>query len=98
MGSAIISQGLTTIKPTAYLEGKPKGDSSMLLKRNEVITRITKRFLKVNDSGIKLDCLKTRSMPVPSSRMSYRVIGHMKNSTKQVLRFVENPILQQRSN
>jgi hypothetical protein len=51
---------------------KSGGDNSMLSKEDKFITRINKRSFKVNSIGIKLDCLKVRNMPAPSSRMSYR--------------------------
>ena len=62
-----------TLKLIAYLKGKSGGDNSMLLKGNEIVTRSIKRFPKVNDIGIKLDCLKARSTLVPSSQISYEL-------------------------
>ena len=71
MSSVIVSLGSKTIKPTAYLNMKIGGDNSMLIKGNEIVTQTIKRLSKVNNIGIRLDCLKIRNMPVPSSRMSY---------------------------
>jgi len=67
---------IMTLKLSANLNGKSGGDNSMLIKGNEIITRIIKRFPEVNDIGIKLDCLKVKSMLAPSSQIPYRVIGY----------------------
>lgn len=52
----------------------------MLLKEDKFITRINKRSFKVNNIGIKLDCLKVRNRPAPSSRMSYPRVSDIKEN------------------
>ena len=63
--------GSKILKPSAYPYEKSKRDSSMLIKGNEIKAQTIKRLPEVNDTGIKLDYLKIKSMLAPNSQISY---------------------------
>jgi hypothetical protein len=67
----------------------------MLIKGNEIVTWTIKKFFKVNDIGLKLYCLKVRSTPLPSRRISYQVIGYGRNLVRKVLHLTKIPFLRE---